>query len=120
MPRVVHFEIYADNVDRAIKFYSDTFGWTVNQAPGMEYWLVMTGEEGPGIDGGIMARPDPAAVTTSIVDVPSVDDYTPKITAAGGALLTPKMAIPTVGYVAYFKDTEGNPFGIFQHDETAA
>ena len=86
----------------------------------MEYWLVMTGEEGPGIDGGILARPDPAAVTTSIVDVPSVDDYTTKIADAGGIVLTPKMPIPTVGYVAYFKDTEGNPFGIFQHDESAA
>ena len=31
MPRIVHFEIYADDVDRASKFYADLFGWEINE-----------------------------------------------------------------------------------------
>ena len=31
MDRVVHFEIPADDLERAKKFYSDNFGWKLNQ-----------------------------------------------------------------------------------------
>ena len=45
MPRVVHFEINADDVERAVQFYSDVFGWKAEKWAGpMEYWLIMTGE----------------------------------------------------------------------------
>ena len=40
MPRIVHFEIYADDVDRASKFYTDLFGWEINKwdgPPQMDY-----------------------------------------------------------------------------------
>jgi predicted enzyme related to lactoylglutathione lyase len=49
-----------------------------------------------------------------------VDDYTDKIAGNGGTLLVPKFAVPGVGYAAYFKDTEGNPFGIFEDDSAAS
>ncbi len=124
MPRVVHFEVYADDLDRASQFYGDVFGWSVNKwegEGGFVYWLVNTGEEpAQGINGGLLQRPDPAAVTTVILDVPSVDDYTDKIAGSGGTLLVPKFAVPGVGYAAYFKDTEGNPFGIFEDDSAAS
>ena len=124
MPRVVHFEVYADDLDRASQFYGDVFGWSVNKwegEGGFVYWLVNTGEEpAQGINGGLLQRPDPAAVTTVILDVPSVDDYTDKIAGSGGILLVPKFAVPGVGYAAYFKDTEGNPFGIFEDDSAAS
>ena len=88
---------------------------------GRLYWLIDTGEEpAEGINGGMMPRPDANAVTTVILDVPTVDEYVDKITAGGGTLLVPKFAVPGVGYAAYFKDTEGNPFGIFEDDNTAA
>ncbi len=123
MPRVVHFEIYADDLDRAEKFYTETFGWTVDrlEGEGFVYHMVNTGEEpAQGINGGLIQRPDPGAVINIILDVPSVDEYTARITQAGGILLAPKFAVPGVGYAAYFRDTEGNPFGIFQDDTTAA
>lgn len=124
MPRVVHFEVYADDLERAEKFYADTFGWTVDKwegEGGFVYHMVDTGAEpAQGINGGMLQRPDPAAATTIILDVPSVDEYTARITQAGGSLLVPRFAVPGVGYAAYFRDTEGNPFGIFQDDTTAA
>jgi len=58
MPRVIHFEIPADDPARAVKFYADVFGWQSQKWDGpMEYWLVATGKApAPGIDGGILRR----------------------------------------------------------------
>ena len=124
MPRVVHFEVYADDIDRASKFYGEVFGWTVTKIEldgGNAYWLIDTGDEpAEGINGGMMPRPTPEAINTVVLDVPSVDEYVEKITGGGGTLLVPKFAVPGVGYAAYFKDTEGNPFGIFEDDSAAA
>jgi uncharacterized protein len=41
------------------------------------------------------------------------------VTKAGGKLVMPKTAIPTVGYFAYLTDTEGNLFGVMQTDKSA-
>ncbi len=121
MPRVVHFEINADDVERAVKFYSEVFGWNIQKWEGpINYWLVITGEDAePGINGGLMKREDPAATTVNTIDVPSVDEFAAKITAGGGKVVRPKTAIPGVGYFAYCQDTEGNAFGIMEEDESA-
>ena len=45
MPRVVHFEITAEDPDRAAGFYSQVFGWELTKWEGpMEYWLITTGK----------------------------------------------------------------------------
>ena len=120
MPRVVHFEIPADEPERAAEFYKDAFGWKIKKWQGpMDYWVVTTGDESePGIDGGIMQRGDVKTVTNTI-DVPSLDEFMGRIEAAGGALLTPKTAVPGVGWFAYCADTEGNLFGIMERDPDA-
>jgi predicted enzyme related to lactoylglutathione lyase len=120
MPRIVHFEINADDPKRAVKFYEKVFGWKIETWGGpMNYWLVTTGtEKEPGINGAIMERMEKGC-TTIIVDVPSVDEFLKKVVAAGGKALTKKAAIPGVGYSAYCLDSEGNLFGIFQDDKAA-
>jgi predicted enzyme related to lactoylglutathione lyase len=128
MPRVVHFEIHADDPGRAVAFYAGVFGWEINKAPGPhDYWLITTGPEGsPGINGGLLRRPCPASAEgqgltafACTIDVPSVDEYLGKVTAAGGRLALAKMAVPMVGWLAYAKDTEGNVFGLMQFDRAA-
>jgi hypothetical protein len=121
MKRVVHFDISADDPERAVKFYTDVFGWQGQKWDGpMDYWLVTTGPEGePGIDGGIAKRRMPTESTTNTIDVPSVDEFLEKITAAGGKVIAPKMPIPGVGYFAMCLDTEGNPFGLMEEDTDA-
>src|SRR5262249_60785108 len=61
MPRVMHFEIHADNPERAVGFYTKVFGWSFKNWGGpMEYWLVTTGPDGqPGINGGARRPPGP-------------------------------------------------------------
>ena len=122
MPKVVHFEIYADNVERAADFYSKIFGWQIQKWEGPEdYWLVNAGEDDePGIGGAIMKRPDPAAAGLNYINVDSVDSYSEKIAAGGGKVVMPKMAIPGVGYAAVCSDSEGNSFGLFQDDHSAS
>lgn len=118
MPRVIHFEIQADEPERAAEFYKNVFGWKIDKWEGpQEYWLATTGEEGdPGINGAITKRVHPG--TTNTIDVPSVDEYVKKIEESGGKATTPKTAIPGIGYFAYCEDTEGNAFGIMESDES--
>lgn len=121
MPRVVHFEINADEPERAVKFYQDVFGWQIHKWEGPEdYWLVSTSpDEEPGINGGIMRRNSPGASTYNTVDAPSIDEFLVRAVAAGAQVILPKMAVPGVGYQAYCQDTEGNIFGIHQDDPAA-
>ena len=120
MSRVTHFEIPADNPDRAIRFYADVFGWKFQKWDGpMEYWMIETGKDEPGIDGGLARREAPGSSTTSVIQVPSVDDSLKAIETKGGKVVVPKSPIPGVGHVAYFHDPEGNFLGIFQSDPSA-
>jgi uncharacterized protein len=126
MPRVIHFEIHADNPDRAIKFYRDIFEWEFTKWDGPQpYWLIKTGPDSqPGINGGLVQRRgavDGQAVIAYVctVDIPSVDEYLKRAQASGGTVALPKMPIPGVGWLAYCKDTEGNIFGLMQADPKA-
>jgi predicted enzyme related to lactoylglutathione lyase len=127
MPRVVHFEIHAEDPNKAIAFYEAVFGWQFSHWGGgpMDYWLIKTGPASePGIDGGLIRRQGPIDGTAVIAyvctaQVPNVDEYVGKITQAGGSIVVPKMPIPGVGWLAYAKDTQGNIFGIMQPDAQA-
>ncbi len=131
MNRVVHFEIQADDLPPAAKFYSDVFGWKIEKYEGLDwdYWMIMTAEADSkelGINGGMFKRPVPlsqavcganAFVCTMVVD--DYDGMAKRIESAGGKVAMPKFAIPGMAWQGYFLDTEGNNFGIHQADENA-
>ena len=121
MSRVIHFEIPAADPERAAAFYQKAFGWQIQKWPGpMEYWMVSTGADGcPGINGGLLKKNSQVIGTTNTIGVESVDKAVDAVKAAGGKLMMPKTAIPTVGYFAYLEDTEGNLFGVMQSDKDA-
>jgi predicted enzyme related to lactoylglutathione lyase len=121
MSRVIHFELPADNPERAAEFYKKVFGWNFQKWEGpQEYWLVSTGPDNkPGINGGLLRREQPGAGTCNTIDVPSVDQAVASITKHGGKNVVPKMAIPGIGFCAYCSDTEGNVFGLLQADANA-
>ena len=121
MSRVVHVEFGAQDVDRAAEFYKKVFGWQMNSWGGPEkYILATTGPDSqPGINGGIMRHHDGAARTVCTIQVDSIESALQKIEDAGGKNVVPKMAVPTVGWLAYCTDTEGMLFGIFVPDESA-
>jgi predicted enzyme related to lactoylglutathione lyase len=125
--RIVHFEIHANEPERAAEFYKKVFGWEITKwdSPEMEYWMVMTAPKDstePGINGGMIRRKDCDPVTekqavnafvcTMLVE--NIDVTAEAIVKAGGTLALPRFAIANMAWQAYYKDTEGNIFGIHQ------
>ena len=126
MPRVVHFEIHAADPERGVKFYERVFGWTFQKWEGpMDYWLITTGPDSePGINGGLLPRRgeiDGQAVIAYVctIGVDDLDATAATVEANGGTVAVPKMPIPGMGWLAYYKDTEGNIFGMMQPDLNA-
>jgi predicted enzyme related to lactoylglutathione lyase len=54
------------------------------------------------------------------VNVESVDEYQQKAESLGATVVLKKMPIPGMGYFAQVIDPEGNQFGLFQVDPSAA
>ncbi|HVE94284.1 MAG TPA: VOC family protein [Acidimicrobiales bacterium] len=125
MGRVVHFEIHADDPERAAAFYTGLFGWKAQRFGDQEYWLLSTGD-GEGIDGAIVKRmgerPAPGhgidafVCTVHVVDC---DAAVADAVDAGAEVALPAFDIPSVGRVAYLIDTEGNTFGVLSSDMAA-
>jgi predicted enzyme related to lactoylglutathione lyase len=131
MARVVHFEIQADDLERAKRFYATVFDWSYqdySEYTGSPYWGIVTGpDDQPGINGGLLPRPVPAPGpgqgTNGYVCTIAVEDYDgteQRILAAGGQVALPKVALPGMAWQGYYLDLEGNTFGIHQPDPLAA
>ena len=115
MNRVVHFEISANDPEKVISFYKKVFGWKITKWDGpQDYWLVKTGDNGPGIDGAIFKPNELFSGTVNSINVEDIDAYLDKVRHHSGQVVVDKMAIPDVGYLAYCKDVEGTLFGITQ------
>jgi predicted enzyme related to lactoylglutathione lyase len=122
MNKVVHFEIPFDDKARAMKFYSETFGWKLTDIPEMSYVMAVSAavddqqqpKEPGAINGGLFQRPKEAPHPTLYVAVDSIDKALEKVKAAGGKVVTPNTPIPGMGAYARIADTEGNVVGLFQ------
>lgn len=117
--KIVHFELPAADAGRAKAFWSDVFGWQFGDSamPGMEYYMVRTGED----QGGAVYPMAEAAGTGTIVyfDTDDIDASIAKVRDGGGSA-DDKSPIPHVGWFTRCKDTEGNSFSLFQGDESVA
>jgi len=111
---LVWFEIPADKVERAQKFYSALFGWKINKMPGMEYWHIDTGGADASPDGGMMKRCDPQQKITNYVFVESVNKAAAKVKKLGGKIIMPKTPVPGMGFFAVCMDTEKNVFAVWE------
>jgi predicted enzyme related to lactoylglutathione lyase len=127
MPRPIHFEIHAADMDRAQHFYEEMFGWSFREGGQADYRLIATGGDGPGIDGGMVRRRGPAPQGGEPVDafvctigVDDLDAQLARAQALGGAVALPRMAVPGVGWLAYVRDCEGNILGMIEEDRAAA
>lgn len=119
---VVWFEIPADNLSRAKKFYRALFGWRITPFPGAalgDYHHIDTGGAEASPDGGMMPRMHPAQGITSYVLVPSVTKHLAKVKRLGGSICKPKTAVPGMGYFAICNDTENNTFAFWEMNPKA-
>ena len=123
MDGIVHFEITAGNVSRAKSFYKKVFGWGITPVPKMEYEMVRTTEVGKDrmpkekgvINGGMMKRNSKLKGTIVTIAVKSIDKTLEKLSKSGGKMVSPKTPVMDMGYIAYFKDTEGNVVGLWEN-----
>lgn len=127
MDKVQHFEIPADDLTRAKKFYETVFGWNTMDfpMPGMTYVGLHTGPvdeknmpKEPGfINGGMFERNPkfPAQGPVVAITVDNIEASLGKLKDAGGTILTEIMRIADMGLYAYAKDTEGNVIGVWQN-----
>jgi predicted enzyme related to lactoylglutathione lyase len=125
MDKVVHFEIPADDVERAKGFYGAVFGWQLDTQPigEGEYTSVITTAIDPqtyaptepgGINGGMMQRSADTSSPVITVGVEDIDRSLKEVEANGGTVVTPRTPIPDMGAFAYFKDPEGNVMGLWE------
>ena len=120
---VIHFEIPADDENRAREFYRSAFGWRIDAMPELSYAMLMTtpsDETGmpsvPGsINGGMFRREGELTSPVVTVDVEDIDAALEKINALGGSTVQPRQEVGTMGWAAYFRDTEGNIVGLWQN-----
>lgn len=122
---IVHFEIPVDDVKRAQVFYKDIFGWefnTFDMPGGTTYYGVTTTEvdekhqpTSPGINGGMMKRVNAGQPFMNYIQVASIDEMLKAVKEKGGLIALPKIEIaPGMGWIAAFKDTEGNLMGLHE------
>lgn len=133
---VVHFEMGYNDRERMKKFYSDVFGWTMQQmGPEMGDYVVAqtspTDEHGmnntPGtINGGFYQKTeDPTSIAPSVViSVDDIYESVKAVEAAGGKILgamgsngervMEPQEIPGVGMWVSIMDSEGNRVSMMQ------
>jgi predicted enzyme related to lactoylglutathione lyase len=131
---IVHFEIPADNPERAAKFYRELFGWDIQRFEGssegmdknLEYWMVKTvptdAQGRPteqGVNGGLMRRMYPNQPPVNYISVESVDDFVGKAQRLGAKVLMGKSPVPGMGWFAQLNDPEGNLFAVWETDSSA-
>ena len=116
MSKIVHFEIPAQDTARAREFWGGLFGYEFQSMEGpVEYHMFQTGEnEG----GGVMPSQDGERGLVTYFGVEDIDAALAKVQGLGGSA-EEKQPIPGFGWFARVKDTEGNPFSLWQRDENA-
>ena len=119
---IVWFEIPADNVVRAKRFYDKLFGWKIRKFPApmkMPYWYIDTGGSDDSLDGGLLQRQSPQHHVTNYIHVESVDRAAAQVEKLGGKIMMHKTAVPRMGFFAICLDTEDNPFALWERNQKA-
>ncbi len=115
---ITWFEIPVRELDRAQRFYEAVLGRPMTrETMGSEQFAVFAAAEA-GVKGclnlGAEAVAPSAAGTRVYLDAaPSLDAALARVPAAGGRVVTPKVALPEgMGWFAHIADSEGNVVGL--------
>jgi uncharacterized protein len=123
--KVTHFAIHIDDMERAKNFYGEVFEWGFQSYGQPDFLQIKTDASETGeLIGALQARkyapvPEKVIGLECSVGVENVDEIIEKVKHNGGQILMPKTAIPYVGWIAKFLDTEGNLLCAMQYDNNA-
>ncbi len=107
------FEIPANNIDRAKRFYEEVFGVTLtlnDMGPLKMAWFPMK-QGATGATGSLVKAETyvPSHAGTMVYfSVDDIEGTLQKVTGSGGKVVNPKQSIGEYGFVAHFEDCEGN------------
>lgn len=126
MSNIAYFEVPADDLKRAKKFYTEILGWEFNpsQVPNIpvEYWNISTGKSAKDTlnMGGLYQRKEQSSRILMYAVVDDIDTALQKVEKLGGKILSPKMSLDTVGNLVTVIDSEGNLIGLWEREKHAA
>ena len=114
--QMVHFEIPAGDTAKAREFWGSLFGWQFQEYPGpIEYHMTRFSET---TGGAIYPAEGNTRGTRTYFDVDDVNAGRARVGELGGEA-GEAMPVPSMGWFAICKDTEGNEFGLWQTDPSA-
>ena len=118
---IVHFEIPVDDIEKQKKFYSEAFGWKLDDSgmSGMTYLLVSTGPQGVSVGGGMYKREESGDKVKLYVGDDDLDGAIERFKRAGGEIIN-TFDIPGMVKGAVGKDLEGNQIGIIKNTNPAS
>ena len=111
---IAHFDVQADDVERARRFYERVFSWRFEAWGPPDFYLVHTGTVAdPGIHGSVSKRHEPVVGRGRIgyectISVDDLGAIKVAIVANGGKIVLDEHEIVGVGRMIRFEDTEGN------------
>lgn len=123
--KVTHFAIHIDDMERAKTFYGHVFDWGFSSYGPPDFMQIKADKTEKGeLIGALQARNYSPVKEKLIglectVTVENVDEIIQRVQHNGGRVLMPKTAIPFVGWITKFLDTEGNLVCAMQADHTA-
>lgn len=109
---IVHIELSAHDRETAARFYSEIFGWKVEQVPQMNY-ATFEAEGGPGGGFNPVSEQYPAGSVLVYIGTEDIESSLRRIESLGGKTLVPKTEIPNIGWFAIFSDPTGNRVGLY-------
>jgi predicted enzyme related to lactoylglutathione lyase len=112
---LVYLEIRSGDAARAQEFWSSLFGWRFSHDPGeVPYTMAGTPSGATGV--GLYRSEEDDRGLLVYFDVDDVDAALERVRELGGEVVEGRTAIPETGWYARCRDTEGNPFNLFQQD----
>ena len=115
--QMVHVEIPAGDTAKAREFWSGLFGWQFQSWDGgpSEYHMTRFSDS----QGGAIMEADGAKRGPRVYfDVDDINAANGRVGELGGTSGEP-LPVPTMGWFAVCKDSEGNEFGLWQTDPNA-
>jgi predicted enzyme related to lactoylglutathione lyase len=119
MGRIIHFELVAQDHERAAAFYSKVFGWQITPAPMPAGYLLAETGAGEGIDGAIMSNQYQSQPTIAWIEVDDLNATLDAARAAGGTQVGEVQELPGIGRLCYVRDTEDVLVGLRQRSSAS-
>lgn len=123
--KLTHFAIHIDDIERAKNFYGEVFDWGFASYGPQDFLQIKADKTENGeLIGALQSRhysplKEKLIGLECTISVENVDEIIQRVENNGGQILMAKTAIPYVGWIAKFLDTEGNLVCAMQSDRGA-